>query len=313
MRKYISALLVLLVTVGNLNAAEAESIVRLETKTGVLEGSLLVPGDATDIPVALIISGSGPTDRDGNNPAMRNDSLKLLATALWEKGIASLRYDKRAIGKSQAAGLKESDLRFEHYIEDAKGWINLLRADERFNQLIVIGHSEGSLIGMIASQGGNVDKFISIVGAGQSADKILKEQLKLQPPEVLEIALPIIDKLAQGETVDNINPMLGALFRPSIQPYIISWFNYDPAEEIAKLDLPVLIVQGSTDIQVSEEDAKNLAKANPTSEVKLIEGMNHVLKESVLDRMKNIATYNQPQLPVKAELVESIVAFTNGN
>lgn len=309
MRKNIPALLMLLATVCYWSAAKSETIVQLETNTGVLEGSLLIPEGTTSFPVALIIAGSGPTDRDGNNPAMRNDSLKLLARALWEKGIASLRYDKRAIGKSQAAGISESDLRFDHYVEDAKGWIDLLRENKRFNQLIVIGHSEGSLIGMRASKNGGVDKFISIAGIGQSADKTLKAQLKSQPPAVLELALPIIDKLAQGEMVDNINPMLNSLFRPSVQPYMISWFKYDPAEEIAKLDIPVLVVQGSTDIQVSEEDAKMLANANASSEIVFIEGMNHVLKESVLDRKANIATYNQPELPIKPELVESVVVF----
>ena len=313
MRKNIPALLMLLATVGYWSTAKAETIVQLETKTGVLEGSLLVPKGTKSFPVALIIAGSGPTDRDGNNPVMRNNSLKLLATELWKNGIASLRYDKRAIGKSQAAELNESDLRFEHYIEDAKGWIDLLRADKRFNQFIVIGHSEGSLIGMSAAKNSGVDKFISIAGLAQSADKILKEQLKSQPPVVLEMALPIIDKLAQGETVENINPMLNSPFRPSVQPYVISWFKYNPAEEIAKLDIPVLVVQGTTDIQVYEKDAKTLAKANASSEIVFIDGMNHVLKESVLDRSKNIATYNQPQLPIKPELVESVVAFINRN
>ncbi len=299
----------LLVIACNLPVAQSETIVHLETKTGTLEGSLIVPEGETGIPVALIIAGSGPTDRDGNNPAMKNNSLKLLATGLLKNGIASLRYDKRAIGQSSEAGLKEGDLRFEHYIEDAKGWIEFLRIDKRFRQIIVIGHSEGSLIGMVASHEKDVDKFISIAGAGQSVNKILKEQLKAQPPEVLDIALPIIDKLVKGETVSNVNPMLYSLFRPSVQPYMISWFKYDPIKEIAKLKIPVLIIQGSTDIQVSEKDAKMLALANQKSEKKIIKGMNHIFKEVELDRIKNLQTYNQPELPIKPELIKVIDAF----
>lgn len=293
----------------NLPAAQFETVVQLETKTGTLEGTLFVPNGVEDFPVVLIIAGSGPTDRDGNNPAMKNNSLKMLATELLKKGIASLRYDKRGIGKSIKSGTKEKNLRFEHYISDAKGWIELLKKDERFNGIIVIGHSEGSLLGMVASQEKGVDKFISIAGPGQSADKILKDQLKLQPPEVLKIALPIIDKLVKGETVSNVNPMLYSLFRPSIQPYMISWFKYDPSQEIAKLKIPVLIIQGSTDIQVSERDAKMLAEANWKAEKKIIKGMNHIFKEVELDRLENIQTYNQPKLPIKQKLTEAVVGF----
>ncbi len=185
----------------------------------------------------------------------------------------------------------------------------MLNQDERFSEIIIIGHSEGSLLGMVASQEKNVDKFISIAGPGQSADITLKEQLKSQPPEVLKMSLPIIDKLVQGETVDDINPILYSLFRPSVQPYMISWFKYDPPKEIAKLKIPVLIIQGSTDIQVSEEDAQNLAEANPKAETKVIKGMNHIFKEAELDRIKNIQTYYQPELPIKPELIKSIVEF----
>lgn len=313
MRTHILLVTMLLVTASCLFADQSETIVKLETTTGTLEGSLLVPKSKAGMPVVLIIAGSGPTDRDGNNPAMKNNSLKLLATELWKNGIASLRYDKRAIGKSRKAGLKESDLRFEHYIEDAKGWITFLKKDKRFNQFIVIGHSEGSLIGLIASQEKSVDKFISIAGVGQSADKTLKEQLKSQPPAVLEMSLPIIDKLVQGETVDNVNPMLYSLFRPSVQPYMISWFKYDPPKEISKLKIPVLVIQGSTDIQVSEDDAQMLAEANPKTIKKVIKGMNHIFKKAELNRTKNIATYNQPELPVMPELVESIVGFIKKN
>jgi hypothetical protein len=309
MRKYILVVTMLLVTACNILAAQSETIVHLETKTGTLEGSLLIPDGKTGIPVALIIAGSGPTDRDGNNPAMKNNSLKLLATELMNNGIASLRYDKRGIGKSRKAGLKEIDLRFENYIEDAKDWIDLLRKDKRFSQIIVIGHSEGSLIGMIASQEKDVEKFISIAGVGQSADKTLKEQLKAQPPTVLEMSSPIIDKLVQGETVKDINPMLHSLFRPSVQPYLISWFKYDPQKEIAKLKKPILIIQGTTDIQVSTDDAKMLAEGNRGAEKKIIKGMNHIFKESELDRVKNIQTYNQPELPIKPDLTEAIVGF----
>lgn len=311
MKSRLIIMFAILFMISHLWATDSEKIVKLQTKTGTLEGSLLIPDGESNLPVALIIAGSGPTDRNGNNSMMKNNSLKMIATELSKKGIASLRYDKRAIGKSRKAGLKESDLRFETYIEDAKGWIDFLKKDKRFSQIIVIGHSEGSLIGMIASRKEEVDKFISIAGMGQSADKILKEQLNAQSPMVLKIAEPIIDKLVEGETVKDVNPMLFSLFRPSVQPYIISWFKYDPQKEIAKLKKPILIIQGTTDIQVSIKDAELLAKANARAEKVIIKGMNHILKAAELDRMKNIQTYNQPKLPLKTELTKAMVIFIN--
>ena len=293
----------------NLPADELEQIVKLKTKTGILEGTLLAQKGNTNMPLALIIAGSGPTDRDGNNPMMNNNSLRMLATELLKNGIATLRYDKRGIGASKKAGLKESDLRFENYIEDAKGWIKYLKHHKEFCQIIVIGHSEGSLIGMIASQQKDVDKFISIAGVGQRADKIIREQLKAQPAIVLEQASPILNKLIQGETVKNVPPMLNSLFRPSVQPYMISWFKYDPQKEIAKLKKPVLIIQGSTDIQVSVNDAEKLAEANQKAGKTIIKEMNHIFKEAKLDRQKNIQTYNQPELPIKPELIKVIINF----
>ena len=289
--------------------AQNEEIVTLSTQTGNIEGTLLVPETDKTPPVALIIAGSGPTDREGNNPMMTNNSLKMLATGLNKNGIASLRYDKRGIAKSKNAEFKESDFRFEHLIQDAKDWVALLNQDDRFSDIFVIGHSEGSLIGMIASQDSNVSKFISIAGAGQTVDKVIKTQLASQLPIVLEKSLPILDKLVHGETVENVPTMLNSLFRPSVQPYLISWFKYDPQIEIAKLKIPVLIIQGTTDIQVNGDEAKRLANANQKAVIKMIEGMNHIMKVAELDRQKNIETYYQPELPLAEGLIKSIVNF----
>jgi len=290
-------------------AESIEKIVSIETGTGKLEGTLLLDNSQSSNTVALIIAGSGPTDRDGNNPAMVNNSLKLLADGLAKVGISSLRYDKRGIGNSNSPGLKEVDLRFENYINDASSWIEYLNKLSRFNKIVVIGHSEGSLIGMVVSQQKNVDKFISIAGAGQPIDQTIREQLKAQPAIVIEQSTPILDKLLQGETVDNIPAFLNALFRPSVQPYMISWFKYDPQKEISKLNKPVLIVQGSTDIQVSLKDADMLAEANKKAEKVVIQNMNHIFKEAPLDRQANFQTYNQSELPIKPELVKVISEF----
>ncbi len=286
-----------------------EEEITLKTKTGDIKGSLLVPSNSEKASVVLIISGSGPTDRNGNNPNMTNNSLMMLANELKKNGIASLRFDKRGIGESTSSGMQESDLRFENYVNDVKGWVDLLKESNKFSKIIVLGHSEGSLIGMIASQKAEVEKFISVAGAGNSAGDIIREQLKAQPAVVLNQSLPIIEKLENGEREENVPQMLYALFRPSVQPYMISWFKYDPQIEIAKLNKPVLIVQGTTDIQVSVLDADKLASANNKAQKQIIEGMNHILKEAEMDRLKNIQTYSMPDLPLKKSLIEIIVKF----
>ena len=290
-------------------AASIEEIVSIETGTGKLEGTLVTGDLKSSKTVALIIAGSGPTNRDGNNPTMINNSLKMLASELAKVGISSLRYDKRGVGKSSSAGLKEVDLRIDNYINDASSWIEYLNNLSRFNKIVVIGHSEGSLIGMVASQKKNVDKFISIAGPGQPIDQTIREQLKAQPPFVLEQSTPILDKLLQGKTVENVPAFLNSLFRPSVQPYMISWFKYDPQKEISKLNMPVLIVQGSTDIQVSLKDADKLAAANKNADKVVIQKMNHIFKEAVIDRQANLKTYNQPELPIKSELIKAIGEF----
>lgn len=288
-----------------------ETPIVLHTATGDVFGTLTTPKTTATIPVALIIAGSGPTDRNGNNPMMKNESLRYLAYGLASNNIASLRFDKRGIAESKAAGKSEADLRFEDYINDAKQWIGLLKKDKRFSKLVVIGHSEGSLIGMIAALN-HADGFVSIAGAGRPADKIIKEQLATQPQIIKDTSYAIIDSLVTGKTVAHVNLALYSLFRPSVQPYMISWFQYDPAREIQKLKIPVLVVQGTNDLQVSAADAKLLANANPKAQLVMINNMNHVLKIVEGDQQANAAAYRNPDLPVSHELINSVAGFIKG-
>ncbi|MFZ9404005.1 MAG: alpha/beta hydrolase, partial [Sediminibacterium sp.] len=207
-------LLFLLITVFLVNILFAQKsinyssqFVDLKTNTGSLYGTLLIPNTVKEkVPVVLIIAGSGPTDRDGNNAMMKNNSLKMLAESLANNGIASLRYDKRGIGESKAALISEANLSFEDLIQDAQQWVQILKENKKFSKIIIIGHSEGSLIGMNAAK--NANGFISLAGAGRSADLILKEQLGAQPKQVQDLCFPIIDSLTAGKLVDNVNPML---------------------------------------------------------------------------------------------------------
>ena len=287
----------------------------LQTATGDIFGTLRVPSaDGGAVPVVLIIAGSGPTDRNGNQPQAPNNSLKMLAESLYHNGIASLAFDKRGIAESAGSGLSEVDMRFEHFIDDVRGWIDLLAKDSRFSEIIIAGHSEGALIGKVASQNNaDVSRFISIAGAGATSADILREQLSAQlagQQAIKDMVFSFIDQLENGELIENVPPMLYMLFRPSVQPYMISWMRYNPQTEIAKLEIPILIVGGTTDIQVSVAQAELLASAQPNAQKVIIENMNHVLKTiEATDIMSQMATYTNPNLPINEELIERIVAF----
>lgn len=287
--------------------------ISLDTPTGKLYGTLELPKTKPRFPVALILAGSGPTDRDGNSAMIpgSNNSLKMLAEGLAMQGIASVRFDKRGVAESGKATAKEDDLRFDTYIDDAVTWGKLLRGDKRFSQLIVIGHSEGSLIGMIAAQRMGADGFVSVAGPGRPAQEAIMVQARAgnTPPDILNQIETILKSLAEGKTVDNVPPALATLFRPSVQPYMISWFKYDPSKEIVKLSVPVLITQGTTDIQVGVDDAKLLSKARPTAKLLIIEGMNHVLKDVPAEREKQLKSYSDPTLPVSPRLISEMSSF----
>lgn len=290
--------------------SQTEETITLDTETGKLEGTVLLPKTVDEkLPVVLIIPGSGPTDRNGNNAAMTNNSLKLLAEGLAEKGIASLRYDKRGVGGSSTAAISEDKLRFENYIDDAGRWLEALQQNERFGNITVIGHSQGSLIGMIITTRLGANKFISIAGSGETINETIIEQLKAQPEFVSSAAFKILDSLEKGNTVNNVPDFLNSLFRPSIQPYMISWMKYDPQHEVSKIEVPVLIIQGTTDIQVSKKNAEILKEANLKAELIFIEGMNHIFKESEMDREQNLLTYNNPDLPLKEGLIDYLAEF----
>ena len=290
-----------------------EEDITLHTPTGDIHGKLMLPESNTPCPVVIIIAGSGPTDMDGNSigTGLTNNSLLYLARELAANGIASVRYDKRGIGKSSAAGTKEEELRFDHYIDDAAAWADKLAGDARFSKVVIAGHSEGSLIGMVAAKRSKAVKgYVSISGCGSPAYEILEKQLQSQPAQIQKESAEICKELREGRTVAQVPFYLAALYRQSVQPYLISWFAYNPAVEIAKLNIPVLILQGDKDIQVGVEEAEKLHAAHPSSSLYIIKEMNHVLKHcDTMQQMAQLATYSKPELPIKPELVSHIVEF----
>ena len=272
-----------------------------------VEGTLLAPRQET-VPLAIIINGSGPIDRNGNEMMTKNNSAKKLAEALAKKGIATFRYDKRTL-KAQQLNIDEKDMRFDDFIDDAKAVIKRFSELPNYSSLYIIGHSQGSLVGMIAAQE-KADGFISIAGAGQTIDSLIVEQIGRQMPGLEESARTAFNELRANGKVKDYNQGLASLFKKSIQPFMFSWMKYDPQQEIKKLEMPVLIINGDNDLQVNTNEAEKLKAARPDAELVIIENMNHIYR--IIDKNDDIAnqkSYNEPQRPISNEMVEQISNF----
>lgn len=301
---------VLLASFSTVGAVIEEPISLSTPERNELHGTLVLPAELGPHTVALIIAGSGPTDRNGNNPTFQNDGLKMLAHALASGGIASLRYDKRGVGASAASLTDESELVFHDLVDDARAWLKLLAADQRFSSVVVIGHSEGATIGLLAAQHSAARAYVSIAGPGKRASQGLRSQLEGKLPTTLaDRNEQILTALEAGTIVQDVPPALMALYRPSLQPYLVDWFKVVPTDEIKKLPLPCLIVQGTTDLQVTVPSAHALHDANPKAELVIVEGMNHVLKLVPLDPAKQLVSYRDASLPIAAMLSDSIIRF----
>ncbi|AMC10608.1 hypothetical protein Lupro_04850 [Lutibacter profundi] len=285
-----------------------ETSINIPTKSVTLKGTLLTAISNKKTPLVIIIPGSGPTDRDGNNAQMKNNSLKFLAESLAKNNITSYRYDKSVLSFTPKDKTLIDSLTFETFINEAKSVIKYFKKNKNYSKIIVAGHSQGSLVGMIATH--NIaDAFISLEGAGRTIDKIITEQINKQAPFLKDETASVLSELKKGNVVEKFNPMLNSLFNKQVQPFLISWIKYNPQQEIKKLTIPVLIINGTNDIQVSISDAELLHKANSTSELVLIKNMNHIFKEINGDINENMLSYTNPNLPIMKELVNSITTF----
>lgn len=276
-----------------------------------IEGTLLIPDSNSKPNLVIIIADSGPTDRNGNQNTLKNYTLKKLATALADSQIASFRYDKRTVKQIQMGKL-EKKISFDDFVEDAKECINYFKENPNFSKLYVIGHSQGSLVGILASEN-NADGFISLAGSGQNIGDVLIEQVNKTAPYFTESTTAVVDKLKEGKTTKEYPKELSNMFNEELQKFMISWMQYSPIEEIKSLDMPILIVNGTKDLQVSVDEAKLLASANSKAELKIIDNMNHVLFEIKGSDLENSKSYNEAFRSISPELIKSIVTFIESN
>lgn len=272
------------------------------------DGTLTLPIDTSQVPLVIFIQGSGPTNRDGNQSMAKNDGVKKIAHQLAQDGIASFRFDKR-IFKMTRYRIQEEDLRFDDFVKDLNEIIRHFKSSESYSKIILAGHSEGALIAKLAAQQENVDALISLAGAGRSIDEIIVEQLSKQSKEMAESAATAFAEIKKTGKTTNYSPFLESIFRPSVQPYMGSWLQYKPVEEVAKLEIPVLIVTGSADLQVDPQDAELLHEAQPNSQLVILEKMNHIFREIQGDNLENSKTYNEPGRPLHPELMPTLTDF----
>lgn len=291
-------------------AAARDEAVVVDVGDTKLHGTLELPR-RDPIAAAVIISGSGPTDRDGNSAILpgKNNSLRYLAEALANKRVASLRYDKRMIGESANPDIIEADLRFDHFADDAVKLAEFLEARMDL-PVFLIGHSEGGQIALTAAERATFAGVAVLAGPGEHPADLIARQLAQQiPPDLFEDSVRTLDALRAGELVEDPPTQLGVLFRKSVQPYLVSWFQYDPPKQAANIDEPLLLIYGTTDIQVDVSNGEALAAANPDARLVVIEGMNHVLKMVSGTQPEQMPSYSDPDLPLADGVAEAITDF----
>ncbi|MFC4425251.1 alpha/beta hydrolase [Deinococcus navajonensis] len=304
-----------------LTSARAESRdVTLEVPGARLSATLQTPDGPGHPrpPVALILAGSGPTNRDGDSAAGAAGTYRKLAANLAARGIATLRPDKRGIGASTAADPREEALTVDDLVSDARAWLAWLSAQPDLGPVVVIGHSEGGTVALAALQDqagaapSPAKALILLAVPGEDIGTTIRRQITqnpANPPELVQETNRILEALSRGERVTEVLPLLAPVFRPSVQPYLISSLKYDPVRLISAVNLPTLILQGDRDLQVRVEDARLLADAQPAAHLHLARGVNHVLVPAPLNPAANFATYADAELPLERGLVTAIVDF----
>ncbi|WP_458627375.1 alpha/beta hydrolase [Winogradskyella sp. PC D3.3] len=272
-----------------------------------IDGTLLTPIASNKPNLAIIIAGSGPTNRNGNQNFLKNNSLKKLAEGLTENGIATFRYDKRIV-KQILKNQVDKNIMFDDFVNDASEIISFFKEKDAYGKIYVIGHSQGSLVGMLAAKD-KADGFISLAGAGNNIGDVLIEQVTKMAPKLGEETQRVVTILKQGKTTTDYPEALGSLFGPNIQDFMINWMTYYPTKIIKELKMPILIVNGTKDLQVSVDEAKVLKEANTKAELLIIENMNHVLFEIEGDDLENSKSYNESFRAISPQLMTGLTDF----
>ena len=258
-------------------------------------------------PLIIWIHGSGNIDRNGNQGnSVKANYIQKFRKAINTKGIAFFSYDKRTSNPKNFKLLK--GISYEDLVNDAKKVISYFKNDQRFSEIILVGHSQGSLTAMLASE--RVDKYISIAGPASTIDKTIVQQITKQSKPLGESAKAHFKELLETGDIKQVNPFLVSIFAKQNLKFIASWAKHNPTEEIQKIKIPILIINGDKDLQVKMIDAQKLHSANPNSTLAIISNMNHVLVKLENDN-DNMKSYYSDNFKQSIKLITTIVAFIN--
>ncbi|MFC5046730.1 alpha/beta hydrolase [Aquimarina hainanensis] len=274
-----------------------------------IEGTLVAPYADKEVPLVIFIMDAGSINRDGNDRMSKNNTFKNLSYELAKKGIATFRYDKRLFRMTHL-GIKENEVSFDDYISDAKSVVTFFSQNDKYTKIIILGHGQGSLVGMIAAQE-NTDAFISVGGNGQSIDQIIIEQIGKQAPGLSKNVIQAFDELKKTGRATSYDPALESIFKLDLQPFIKSWMKYTPTEEISKLTIPILIIQGDRDIHVEPSESYKLRDAVPNAKYVIFEKMNHILKEINGNRLENQKSFDEEWREIMPTVIDTISDFVN--
>lgn len=291
--------------------AIAETIT-IEGPTGPLSGTRIAAGDG---PMAIIIPGSGPVDRDGNGPTvgLATDAYRLLAEALAAEGVGTVRIDKRGFFGSAAAAPNPEDVTIAGYADDVLAWAEAVRRDGQACVWLV-GHSEGALVALKSAERApeRLCGLVLLTAPGRPIGALMRVQFAANPATApFSAALDrVIAEIEAGRPVapEAIPPQVAPLFRPGLQPFMRDLFSHDPGALAAAFDGPILSISGGRDAQVGPEDAARLAAHQPALESVTLPQMTHVLKLAETDAAA-MATYSEPGLPLHAALAPTIARF----
>jgi len=257
-------------------ATPKETQLSFKTTDGLeLHGTFLEPEHpaGTKLISVLLLPGSGPTDRDGNQPpALITDLLKQIASALADKGIASYRFDKRAAHSNAAIWPKDTDkfddfFAFEHFRDDAISAFNAMKGQPSVDpaRCGMLGHSEGGLITITVAAKLGKDQLpaIALLGtAGRSLDLVILDQIsgllhrQTTDDSVIKTYMDALQKgidyvKANGKRPTDMPAGLQGLFTPGTGKILQSYFTIDPAKTIHGYTGDVLLMQGEMDSQIS--------------------------------------------------------------
>jgi pimeloyl-ACP methyl ester carboxylesterase len=288
-----------------------DTVVRFSTGDMSIEGTLTRPTGSGPWPAAVIIAGSGPTDRDGNSAAgIATDMYRLLAEGLAARGIASLRYDKRGLPTSRGT-LNMMTTTLADFAADVSSAAKLLDDRPDISSVTLIGHSEGGTLAMMAAKGGApVAALVLVATAGRDPTTILREQLGRQlPPPLLAQFDSTWVLYMRGDSV-RAPAGLESLFVPANRAFLQSWQAIQPIELLRSIALPTLVLQGETDVQITVADARALAGARSDIKLVILPGVGHVLKAaSGSTAAEQMAAYTNKALPLAPEVVPAIADF----